>query len=196
MNCKGSPKSNISTGVSASPCQKVKFSRKFVIEMQETEENKEVNSLQQKYLRYKRRYRVKKNKVEEEAKRNKEFRQELDFENDQISQMKKELEKEFLAFEKLNNEDRGIEKGLQQMIEILNSETFNGFRKDGEDSEFPHSLTSTHLEELQEHLFISNKKASDLERIMLREQKKNESLSKELRMLKIDLSSKKSSGAN
>lgn len=46
------------------------------------------------------------------------------------------------------------------------------------------------LEILQEKLFISNKKESDLERMISREQKKNENLSKELRNLKIDIKAK------
>ena len=195
MNCKSSPKSNVSTGMAASPYQKVKFSRKFVIELEENKETSqidlEIDAIRRKMLRYKRRYRAKKLSTEEEKKKNKELKQELEFEADQINQMKKELEKEFSAHEKLVNEDRGIERGLQQMSEIIKSETFNiNLKKSMESSNCLQSLTVNQLEELQELLFMSNKKASDIERILSREQKKNENLNKELRMLKIDLSSR------
>lgn len=195
MNCKGSPVSNISTGIAASPQQKLKFSRKFVINLNEPQENHETNNLERKLLRYKKRYIRKKSKVSEEIKRNKEFKQELDFEQDQIRSLTKELDKEFSIHSKLLSEKAGIEKSTQKITEILNSDTFNMNSKGLEGSDL-YSAASSRLEELQEHLFISNKKASDLERLLAREQKKNENLAKELKMLKIDLSSKLSVGKN
>ena len=187
--------------MAASPYQKVKFSRKFVIELEENKEvsqiDLELEAIQRKMLRYKRRYRAKKSRTEEEKRKSKELKQELEFEDDQINQMKKELEKEFSAHEKLVNEDQGIERGLQQMNEIMKSETFNiNLKKSMESSDGLQNLTVTQLEELQELLFMSNKKASDIERILSREQKKNENLNKELRMLKIDLSSRIESKIN
>ena len=190
MNCKGSPGSYISTGVAPSPQNKLKFSRKFVIGLDETQENKETNELEQRLLRYKKRYKLKKSKVSEEIKRNKEFKQELDFEQDQIRSLMKELEKEFSVHSKLLSEKAGIEKSAQQVNDILHGETFNTHFRGVEGSEV-HSINNTsQLEELQELLFMSNKKVSDLERLLAREQKKNENLAKELKMLKIDLSSK------
>lgn len=187
--------SNISTGVAASPQQKLKFSRKFVISLNEPQENQEPSNLEQRLVKYKKRYIRKKSRVHEEIKRNKEFKQELDFEQDQIRALTRELDNEFSLHTKLLNEKTGIEKSTQKIKEILNSDTFNLNSKGPECSDF-HSTGSSRLEELQEHLFISNKKASDLERLLAREQKKNENLAKELKMLKIDLSSKLSVGKN
>ena len=197
MNCKGSPGSYISTGVAPSPQNKLKFSRKFVIGLDETQENKETNEQEQRLLRYKKRYKLKKAKVSEELKRNKEFKQELDFKQDQIRSLIKELEKEFSIHSKLQTEKAAIEKSAKQVNDILHSETFNTHFKGVVEGSELHSMNSTsQLEELQELLFMSNKKASDLERLLAREQKKNENLAKELKMLKIDLSSKLSTQKN
>ncbi|OMJ71435.1 hypothetical protein SteCoe_30342 [Stentor coeruleus] len=192
MYCKGSPMSTASTRLNASPLTKLKFSRKFIINLDENEvkpENPdqiEINKLQRKILRYKRRYHDKKSKAKAEYKSNINLR--LDIENSEIKIQKlyTELENEYKIRENMMIENKEVDKIFDLVQEKLENQTLslsNG------DSGNKLSVNATLLEDIQEQLFVSNKKTSDMERLLSREQKKNEGLAKELRNLKLDLSS-------
>lgn len=195
MNCKGSPMSTASTGFNASPLTKLKFSRKFVINLDEDEvkakglDQEEINKIQRKILRYKRRYHDKKSKAKAEYKNNTNLRLAIENSEVKIQKLYTELENEYKLRENMMIKNKEADKNLDLFQGKLENQTLslsNG------DSENKLSVNATLLEDIQEQLFVSNKKASDMERLLSREQKKNEGLAKELRNLKLDLSSLKS----
>lgn len=187
MNCKGSPYSLASTGVAASPARKVKLSRKFKIDLtekNEKEKDNEIEMLEKKLLRYRRKCREKERRVKEIIQNNVLERKNCERAERMQSGLLKEFEKETTLHQHLQKEHTGT---LEKIAELGQKAA-----KLADSSDFPENpdLTNTSLlEDLQEKLFSSNKKASDLERHLSKVQKKNEGLTKDLRNLRIEVQS-------
>lgn len=196
MNCKGSPYSTASTGLTGSPQTKVKFSRKFIINLQEDlpekPNNNEQEKLAKKILRYKRRYRAKKALHSEANEKNCQLRNQLESEKEVVDMLYKQLGDNFELYEKLILENTLAEKEFEKAQDILEFERNYNKSMTLEEAESSISPAFSLLEDLQEKIFVSNKKTNDLERLLSREQKKNEQLIKDLRNYKLDLSSKES----
>lgn len=195
MNCQGSPFSTTSTGLYVTPQKKKKFSRKFIINLDEPppdakDPNKEkINKIQQKILRYKRRYRDKKYNSKDVYSKSVDLLNNIDKSETQIQKLYIELEDEYKNYEVLMIDRNEADKSIDLSKEKINNQSLS-LNNGGIENHV--SVNISILEDMQEQLFESNKKTSDLERLLSREQRKNEGLNKELRNLKIDLSSIKS----
>ncbi|OMJ94330.1 hypothetical protein SteCoe_2531 [Stentor coeruleus] len=195
MNCQGSPFSTTSTGLNGTPQKKLKFSRKFVINLEEPpseikDPSKEkIHKIQQKILRYKRRYQDKKFKSKDVYKKNVDLLCNIDKSETQIQKLYTELEDEYKNYEVLMIDRNEADKSIDSIKDKINSRSLS-INNGGIENRM--SVSISILEDIQEQLFESNKKTSDMERLLSREQKKNEGFNKELRNLKIDLSSFKS----
>lgn len=195
MNCQGSPFSTKSTGLYVTPQKKIKFSRKFVINLDESlpdakDPNKEkINKIQRKILRYKRRYRDKKYNSKDVYSKSVDLLNNIDKSETQIQKLYIELEDEYKNYEVLMIDRNEADKSIALSKEKINNQSLS-LTNGGIENHV--SVNISILEDMQEQLFESNKKSSDLERLLSREQRKNEGLNKELRNLKIDLSSIKS----
>ena len=199
MNCKGSPNSVASTGMPVSPARKVKFSRKFKIDLtedsvlrHEAEKTDDIKQLEKKLLRYRRKCREKQMHYDELIK-NKTLLNEVEVQrNREVRMLTSQLEEEARTHQNLMEINSQVTNMIQQAMDKIdndaNKSNLQYLRVEAEESKS--SAGTYQLEILQEKLFISNKKESDLERMISREQKKNENLSKELRNLKIDIKAK------
>ena len=195
MNCKGSPYSAASTGINGSPPGKVKLSRKFKIDLtaESPQKNKEIANLEKKLLRYRRKHKEKQTKYTQQIIVNEELFKKIKESDIERKNLNFVFDEEIKKQKNLNENVFESEKTLEKFRKKLEEE--NDFDKNlefaNENLELkPSASKILLLENLQEELFASNKKANDLERFLSKEQKKNENLAKELRSLKIDLSSK------
>jgi hypothetical protein len=190
MDLKASPYSAASTHLAVSPATKPKFSRKFRINLTDDKKGlncpktEEIALLEKKLLRYRRKHKEKTIKLTAQTADNEALIKEIERNKWNLRLLNAEHAEELQNTKNLTE----IQNEIKAQTSRLESAIQNNDKKPiYVDSKSPAHLQQ--LESLQEELFSSSKKASDLERLLMIQQKKNLKLSNEIRDLKIEISS-------
>ena len=171
MNCKGSPYSQASTGLTVSPNHKIKLSRKFRINLAEEEHTIQTNNnenliLQKKLLRYRRKCRDKQNKYKEFRINNELLLQDFNQSQINIEKLKIEFNEQVTRnkdYIKINSATVKNIEDIKNQIEQAKTKIKVENGSPATSLDLRPSCSAFQLEVLQEQLFVSNKKVNDLD---------------------------------